>query len=271
MILMPRRQERRRAAPVAPTLKLIAGPSGDTGDRGERGEIGHRGEKGDRGLQGLMGLSGMDGQPGQKGDQGDPGARGDIGARGPRGLKGDRGTDGDPGRDADNDATYLTREDETKTLPNSERLVAGTNIRFDRSQKGQLILHSDSRVSVVGGGAGTGTGSGIIIALVEGDGIAIDATDPSMPVVGVSAPQDGTTYGIKDGSWVPVATDAAQIEYFVQTEASKHWLDSDFVFGNNVIGVRTAGALVYLPHDLSSRKLVSVKDESGGGATVYPY
>ncbi len=63
----------------------------------------------------------------------------------------------------------------------------------------------------------------------------------------------------------------ADIAYQQQVVADKSWLDSEFVRGTNIIGVRYAGAAVRRPHDLSVEKLIHIKDELGGGFTVYSY
>lgn len=69
-------------------------------------------------------------------------------------------------------------------------------------------------------------------------------------------------------SWV-----ASGPRYIYQTAAEYYWSVSDFVRGNNVIGVRYAGpAIVYLPHTLPVEYLVTVKDEAGtGDVTVRVY
>ena len=49
---------------------------------------------------------------------------------------------------ADKLRTYITETDETLKLPNSRRLVAGTNVSFDVTNPGQFIIN------VTGGGSG---------------------------------------------------------------------------------------------------------------------
>lgn len=69
----------------------------------------------------------------------------------------------------------------------------------------------------------------------------------------------------------PDFSGSADIQYTAQSEADKSWFDNEFVRGTNIIGVRTAGAIVRLPIDLSVEKLVYVKNETGGSVTVVPY
>src|SRR5690606_1513655 len=74
------------------------------------------------------------------------------------------------------DATFATVDDETANLPNSRRLVAGSNITFDTSTPGQLTIHA----------TGSG-GGGAVNAVIGGTGISVDNTDPTEPVVSLSA------------------------------------------------------------------------------------
>ena len=74
------------------------------------------------------------------------------------------------------DATFVTVDDETANLPNSRRLVAGSNITFDTSTPGQLTIHA----------TGSG-GGGAVNAVIGGTGISVDNTDPTEPVVSLSA------------------------------------------------------------------------------------
>jgi hypothetical protein len=89
----------------------------------------------------------------------------------------------------------------------------------------------------------------------------------------------GTTYGnAKDvlqsaGAGAAPAWVASGPKYLTQTAAEYYWSVSDFVRGDNVIGVRFAGpAIVYLPNTLPVEYLVTVKDEAGtGDITVRVY
>ena len=71
---------------------------------------------------------------------------------------------------------FLTAVDESTALPNSRRLVAGSNITFDTSTPGQLTIHA----------TGSG-GGGAVNAVIGGTGISVDNTDPTEPVVSLSA------------------------------------------------------------------------------------
>lgn len=70
-------------------------------------------------------------------------------------------------------ATFLTVSDETSTLANSRRLVAGSNVTLDTSTPGQIIINSS------GGGGG-----GQVDEIVgTPDEIVVDNTDPTKPVL----------------------------------------------------------------------------------------
>lgn len=69
-------------------------------------------------------------------------------------------------------------------------------------------------------------------------------------------------------AWTPTGP-----RYLTQTDDERFWTADEFVRGHNIIGVRHAGeAFVYLPNDLPTERLISVKDETGvGPVTVRIY
>jgi hypothetical protein len=73
-------------------------------------------------------------------------------------------------------ATFITADDETATLGNSLKLVAGSNITFDDSTPGEL------KISASGGGGG-GTVESVIGTTNE---IDVDSSDPANPVVSLA-------------------------------------------------------------------------------------
>ncbi|HEU4601079.1 MAG TPA: pyocin knob domain-containing protein, partial [Steroidobacteraceae bacterium] len=73
-------------------------------------------------------------------------------------------------------ATFITADDETATLANSLKLVAGSNVTFDTSTPGEL------KISASGGGGG-GTVESVIGTTNE---IDVDSSDPANPVVSLA-------------------------------------------------------------------------------------
>lgn len=74
------------------------------------------------------------------------------------------------------DATVLTESDETLVFPNSRRLVEGSNITFDISTPGQLVINAS-------GGGGSGTVDAVIGTPQE---IDVDDYDPAFPVLSLA-------------------------------------------------------------------------------------
>lgn len=57
--------------------------------------------------------------------------------------------------------------------------------------------------------------------------------------------------------------------YLVQSDAERFWGRQEFIEGHNIIGVRYVGpSFVYLPHDLPSEHVITIKDETGTGNTT---
>lgn len=100
--------------------------------------------------------------------------------------------------------------------------------------------------------------------------IGKNANDPIEWSTIVNTPTTLAGYGITD-AYTQAQVDAllanfASVTYQTQVVADRFWLNSEFVLGENIIGVRFSGAAtVYLPADLDIRKIVTVKDEVGLG------
>lgn len=158
------------AAPEQPreVIRVLEGAQGPPGPQGEKGDRGDRGET-ITGPQGPMGPPGPQGMPGEsiKGDAGERGPRGPKGERGPQGFPGSVGKEGPPGADADVRASFATLEDERGTLPGSWQLVAGDNVRIDRSRDGKAVIHSTARGGVVMAGRSAGAGSASVRYLIQ--------------------------------------------------------------------------------------------------------
>lgn len=188
--------------------------------------------KGDIGERGLPGENGKPGTDGKPGIDGKPGKTGKS-VVGPAGLKGDPGPKGPPGKKGDK----------------------GDPGEFP---EGVTILTLDEEPSLRGS-----------LELVAGANIAIDRSIKGKAII------NARTQNVGAGGVVMMNGDGsgeAGVEYLIQDEVSKHWTDDDFEIGINIIGVRaTSYASCYIPHDLSIRKIVTVKDEFGTGVTVYPY
>lgn len=81
--------------------------------------------------------------------------------------------------------TFLSSSDETATFPASRRLVAGTNITFNTSTPGQLVINA----------SGGGGGGGQVDSIGAGTGITVDSTNPVIPVVAVDTSANFTWTG----------------------------------------------------------------------------
>lgn len=58
----------------------------------------------------------------------------------------------------------------------------------------------------------------------------------------------------------------AVVKYLFTEQQVTHYMKPSFIEGMTIIGVRYNGAAtVYLPHDLDSTMIVSIKDEAGSG------
>lgn len=116
---------------------------------------------------------------------------------------------------------------------------------------------------------GEGAEGGLVHAVLgTPNQIVVNNSDPNLPVLSLHA----TVLNLLALAGTAVQpANSANIRYTVQSVADKSWFDNEFVRGTNIIGVRTAGAIVRLPIDLSVEKLVYVKNETGGSVTVVPY
>jgi len=115
---------------------LIQGPPGDTGPAGPPGPIGPEGPAstvpgppgatGPTGPTGATGPQGIQGVPGPEGPEGDPSTvPGPEGPQGPIGPQGPQGIQGPIGPSPTLVETFITKDDNRVTLPNSWRLAAG--------------------------------------------------------------------------------------------------------------------------------------------------
>lgn len=71
---------------------------------------------------------------------------------------------------------------------------------------------------------------------------------------------EGVATRSSGGAWSLVPREPI---YLVQEDEERFWTDAEFVRGQNILGVRHAGALVFLPSNLSVEKIVTVKAENG--------
>jgi len=128
-------------------------------------------------------MVGPQGLKGEKGDKGDRGGKGDKGLDGKNGVDGKNGKDGTDGKDGQE---IILRKSATHIQWK----------RIDQDTWKDLIALEELRgpeghTRIYGGGGGNnqggGTGDGVVISVVAGNNIDVDATDPANPVVSVES------------------------------------------------------------------------------------
>ena len=159
------------------------------GDKGDKGDQGEQGIQGPKGDTGERGPQGIQGIKGDTGDIGPVGPQGDKGDTGERGLQGIQGEKGDKGDKGDPGTGNVT-------ALNASSLLAGKKYLFKTRQNGSA----------------------------EGD--LEEYVEPNnFP----EAPEDGKTYGRKDGAWSEVQVRASDFIYPVFSVTANAHLTVDSV------------------------------------------
>lgn len=195
-------------------FSMVRGEKGDQGDEGIQGEVGPQGDVGPQGEIGERGPQGIQGLVGPKGDRGPQGNMGPQGRTGIQGLKGDNGLDGNDGSPDTPDQIIEKVNKSTKLIDRSR--VAGINDLLSKgggSQNRKITLNSvdpltrytdfnliagsvmgfsyanddvNKRVNITLSSSGGG-GSGTVTSVLAGQGISVDNSTPSTPIVSRSS------------------------------------------------------------------------------------
>lgn len=151
-------------------------------------------------------------------------------------------------------ATIVTSTDQTSTLPNSRRLVAGANVTFNTTTPGELEIASS------GGGGGGG-----VSTVNSGDGVTVDNSDPDNPVLDLDLTYAPTWSGIHTHNARPVfngGTSGVSSPFSVDSTQVVTNLNADLLDGSSSAAF-AAASHVHSAADVTSGTLAVARGGTG--------